>query len=66
MIAKAKGNYKRRDTNTVEMNEKFLSNYPKVVNYLNKKTPPTIIEIAKFTDCSKNTVQKIKKYYINR
>jgi DNA invertase Pin-like site-specific DNA recombinase len=60
-IAKAKGIYKGRIKNTAESTEKFLSKYPKVVNYLNKKTPPTIIEIAKLTDCSKNTVQKIKK-----
>lgn len=63
-IAKAKGIYKGRDKNTVESAEKFLSKYPKVINYLNKKNPQTIIEIAKLTDCSKNTVLKVKNYII--
>jgi len=61
-IAKAKGTYKGRLKNTTESTEQFLSKYSGVVNYLNKKNPPTIIEIAKLTDCSKNTVQKVKKY----
>lgn len=42
----------------------FLAKYPNVINYLKKKNPPTIIAIAKLTDCSKNTVQKIKKYIV--
>lgn len=61
-IAKAKGIYRGRVKNTSESSEKFLLKYPRVVNYLNKKDPPTIIEIAKLTDCSKNTVQKVKRY----
>lgn len=60
-IAKAKGIYLGRVKDTVESSEKFLSKYPGVVNYLNKKNSSTIIEIAKLTDCSKNTVQKVKK-----
>ena len=60
-IAKAKGIYKGREKNTTESSEKFLSKYPLVVNYLNRKSPPTLLEIAKLCDCSKNTVQKIKK-----
>lgn len=64
-IAKAKGIYKGRLKNTTESIEQFLSKYSGVVNYLNKKKPPTIIEIAKLTNCSKNTVQKVKKYMKN-
>ncbi|CAH0200668.1 MULTISPECIES: recombinase family protein [unclassified Chryseobacterium] len=61
-IAKAKGTYKGRLKNTTESVDEFLAKYPNVIHYLNKKNPPTIIEIAKLTDCSKNTVQKVKKY----
>ncbi|MCT2410042.1 recombinase family protein [Chryseobacterium antibioticum] len=61
-IAKAKGIYKGRLKNTTESVDEFLAKYPNVIHYLNKKNPPTIIEIAKLTDCSKNTVQKVKKY----
>ncbi|OUD34782.1 recombinase family protein [Flavobacterium sp. FPG59] len=64
-IAKAKGTYKGRIKNTVESSEKFLAKYPNVVNYFKKKTPPTLIEIAKLCDCSKNTVQKVKKMLNN-
>ena len=60
-IAKAKGTYKGRMRNSIESKEKFLSKYPTVIYYLNKKNPPTLIEIAKLCDCSKNTVQKVKK-----
>lgn len=60
-IAKAKGTYKGRIKDTSESTEKFLEKYPNVVFYLNKKTPPTLLEIAKLTDCSKNTVQKVKR-----
>lgn len=59
-IAKAKGTYKGRLKNTTESMDEFLAKYPNVINYLKKKNPPTIIEIAKLTDCSKNTVQKVK------
>jgi len=61
-IAKAKGTYKGRLKNTCESTEEFLAKYSTVINYLKKKNPPTTIEIAKLTDCSKNTVQKVKKY----
>ncbi|BFM44096.1 recombinase family protein [Flavobacterium sp. CFS9] len=60
-IAKAKGIYKGRIKNTSESTEKFLEKYPNVVSYLKRKNPPTLLEIAKLTDCSKNTVQKIKR-----
>lgn len=60
-IAKAKGTYKGRIKDTSETTEQFLEKYPNVVFYLNKKTPPTLLEIAKLTDCSKNTVQKVKR-----
>ncbi|MEO8253812.1 MAG: recombinase family protein [Flavobacterium sp.] len=60
-IAKAKGIYKGREKNTTESSEKFLAKYPLVVNYLKRKSPPTLLEIAKLTDCSKNTIQKVKK-----
>lgn len=60
-IAKLKGIYKGRLKGTEESTSKFLSKYPGVVSYLNRKFPPTLIEIAKLTDCSKNTVQKVKK-----
>ena len=61
-IAKAKGTYKGRLKDTTESKEEFLAKYPTVINYLKRKNPPTIIEIAKLTDCSENTVQKVKKY----
>ncbi|MDM1397768.1 recombinase family protein [Myroides odoratimimus] len=64
-IAKAKGIYKGRARNSVESAEKFLSKYSTVIFYLNKKYPPTLNEIAKLCDCSKNTVQKVKKTILN-
>lgn len=64
-IAKAKGIYKGRVKDTIESPEKFLGKYPAVANYLSRKTPPTLLEIAKLTDCSKNTVQKVKKIMFN-
>lgn len=60
-IAKAKGIYKGREKNTNETPEKFLAKYPGVINYITKKTNHTIEDIAKLSDCSKNTVLKIKK-----
>ncbi|WP_312306268.1 recombinase family protein [Chryseobacterium sp.] len=65
-IAKAKGTYKGRLKDTTESTEEFLAKYPTVINYLKRKNPPTIIEIAKLTDCSKNTVQKVKKHIKNK
>ena len=64
-IAKANGTYKGRLKDTTESTEEFLAKYPTVINYLKRKNPPTIVEIAKLTDCSKNTVQKVKKYINN-
>ena len=65
-IAKINGTYKGRLKDTTESTEEFLAKYPTVINYLKRKNPPTIIEIAKLTDCSKNTVQKVKKYIKNK
>lgn len=59
-IAKAKGVYKGREKNSKESKESFVAKYPIAVKHLKKKVPPTIVEIAKLADCSKNTVQKIK------
>lgn len=64
-IAKANGTYKGRLKDTTESTVEFLAKYPTVINYLKRKNPPTIVEIAKLTDCSKNTVQKVKKYINN-
>ena len=64
-IAKANGTYKGRLKDTTESTEEFLAKYPTVINYLKRKNPPTIVEIAKLTDCAKNTVQKVKKYINN-
>ncbi|WP_289058584.1 recombinase family protein [uncultured Flavobacterium sp.] len=64
-IAKANGAYKGRARNSFESTEKFLAKYPSVVKLLKKEYPPTILEIAKLTDCSKNTVQKVKKIMSN-
>ena len=36
-------------------------NNSKVVNYLKRDVKPTYMEIAKLCDCSKNTVQKVKR-----
>lgn len=59
-ITKANGTYKGRLKNTTESTEEFLAKYPTLINYLKRKNPPTLIEIAKLTGCSKNTVQKVK------
>lgn len=61
-VAKIKGSYKGRVKDTVESPEKFLAKYSNVVNYLKKSSPPTLLEIAKLTDCSKGTVQKVKRH----
>lgn len=60
-IAKAKGIYKGRSRDTVEPTEKFLSKYQTVINYLKRTNSPSISDIAKLCDCSKNTVLKVKK-----
>ncbi len=59
--AKKRGVYKGREKGTSETAEEILAKYPKVVNYLNRKVKPSYTEIAKLCDCSKNTVQKVKK-----
>jgi DNA invertase Pin-like site-specific DNA recombinase len=59
-IAKLKGTYKGREKGTTETKEEVLSKYKDVVRLLNKNSY-TYKEIAKLSDCSKNTVIKVKK-----
>ena len=59
--AKKRGVYKGREKGTTETPDEVLVKYPKVVNYLKRKAKPSYTEIAKLCDCSKNTVQKVKK-----
>src|SRR5690606_824474 len=61
-IAKARGIYKGREKGSIESKHIFLSKYPNVINYLQKKNRHTISDIAKLCDCSKNTVMKVKRY----
>ncbi|KAF2082008.1 recombinase family protein [Flavobacterium sharifuzzamanii] len=61
-IAKAKGLYKGRERNTVETPDKFLDKYPNVIAYLKKKNTHSLKDIAKLSDCSINTVLKVKRY----
>jgi DNA invertase Pin-like site-specific DNA recombinase len=56
-----KGVYNGRVKGTTETKEKVLQKYSKVVSYLKRDIKPTFVEIAKLCDCSKNTVQKVKK-----
>jgi DNA invertase Pin-like site-specific DNA recombinase len=56
-----KGVYNGRVKGTTETKEQVLQKYSKVVFYLKRDIKPTFIEIAKLCDCSKNTVQKVKK-----
>ncbi len=56
-----KGVYNGRVKGTTETKEQVLQKYSKVVSYLKRDIKPTFIEIAKLCDCSKNTVQKVKK-----
>jgi DNA invertase Pin-like site-specific DNA recombinase len=61
-IAKRNGVYKGREKGTSETKEEVLQKYVSVVNYLKRtKNKPSYTEIAKLCDCSKNTVQKVKK-----
>lgn len=60
-IAKLNGTYRGRVKNTTESTAQFLSKYPTVVTYLTKATPPTLKEIAKLSDVTISTVQKVKK-----
>jgi DNA invertase Pin-like site-specific DNA recombinase len=59
-IAKLKGTYKGREKGTTESKEEILMKYKEVVKLLNKNNY-TYIQIAKLSDCSKNTVIKVKK-----
>lgn len=61
-IAKRRGVYKGREKGTTETKDEVLQKYAGVVNYLKRtKNRPSYTEIAKICDCSKNTVQKVKK-----
>jgi DNA invertase Pin-like site-specific DNA recombinase len=59
-IAKLKGTYKGREKGTTETREEVLAKYKEVVRLLNRNSY-TYKEIAKLSDCSKNTVIKVKK-----
>ncbi len=59
--AKKRGTYKGREKGTTETSEEVLAKYSKVVTYLKRKSTHSYSEIAKLCDCSKNTVQKVKK-----
>lgn len=59
-IAKLKGTYKGREKGTTQSREEVLSKYKEVVKLLNKNNY-TYLQIAKLSDCSKNTVIKVKK-----
>jgi DNA invertase Pin-like site-specific DNA recombinase len=59
--AKKRGAYKGREKGTMETVEEVLAKHSKVVAYLKRKVKPSYSEIAKLCDCSKNTVQKVKK-----
>lgn len=61
-IAKAKGLYKGRERNTNETSAKFLAKYPNIITYLKKKNTHTLKDIAKLSNCSINTVLKVKKH----
>jgi DNA invertase Pin-like site-specific DNA recombinase len=60
-LAKAKGVYKGREKNTAESAEEFLAKYSTVIKHLKKDFPIPLEDIAKLSDCSKNTVIKVKK-----
>ncbi|MEO6356254.1 MAG: hypothetical protein ABIU77_15460 [Ferruginibacter sp.] len=59
-IAKLKGTYKGREKGTTETKEEVLKKYQLVVKHLSKINY-TYREVAKLSDCSKNTVIKVKK-----
>jgi DNA invertase Pin-like site-specific DNA recombinase len=60
-IAKAQGLYKGRIKNSTESPEKFLDKYPGIVSYISRKNPHSLRDIAKLSNCSINTVVKVKK-----
>lgn len=60
-LAKKRGVYRGREKGTAESQDEVLKKYPKVIYYLKRKVKPSYTEIAKLCDCSKNTVQKVKK-----
>lgn len=59
-LAKLKGTYKGREKGTTESRQEILMKYKEVVKLLNKNNY-TYLQIAKLSDCSKNTVIKVKK-----
>lgn len=60
-IAKLNGTYKGRVKGTVETSSEFLAKYPKVVQLLKRTHSPSLREIAKLSDVTVNTVQKVKR-----
>jgi DNA invertase Pin-like site-specific DNA recombinase len=60
-IAKLNGKYTGRVKNTTESQTEFLAKYPKVVQLLKRPTTPSLRDIAKLTDVTVNTVQKVKR-----
>jgi len=65
-IAKANGIYKGREKNSYESTDKFLAKYQTVITYLKKSNSPSISDIAKLCNCSKNTVLKVKNKLIEK
>lgn len=65
-IAKANGVYKGREKNSYESTDKFLAKYQTVITYLKKSNSPSINDIAKLCNCSKNTVLKVKNKLIEK
>jgi DNA invertase Pin-like site-specific DNA recombinase len=65
-IAKANGVYKGREKNSYESTDKFLAKYQTVITYLKKSNSPSISDIAKICNCSKNTVLKVKNKLIEK
>lgn len=63
-VARAKGIYKGRLRGTQEDKEVFLSKYPEVIKHLRKGY--SIRNIAKLSDVSIGTVQKVKSAIINQ
>ena len=60
-IAKLNGKYKGRVKNTTESQTEFLAKYPKVIQLLKRPVTPSLREIAKLSDVTVNTVQKVKR-----
>jgi DNA invertase Pin-like site-specific DNA recombinase len=61
LIAKAKGTYKRRQLNTNETPQQFLSKYNQSHLELIKDKNYSIRKLASITNLSNNTIVKIRK-----